>query len=764
MNFENNQLVPMNPSGDWRAWGTNEPPQGGFGEAETPNPFAEYFQIAYRWKWFILALAVLGAGVGFAWFLFTPQMYSATATLELQGFNESFMGMNIVDPQAGTGNYSPTVLNLQTQIRILESASLRRPVWERLERETAPMVVLPIGIFARLRRLIGSDEKDPLQSMRTGLELASFNFNARIVPGTRIIALNTESTNPEIAANFVNTLANEYMSQNIQFRASNAQKTTQWLAGQVEETKYRLEQAEAKLQEFIRTSGLVFVSDQNTLTDSKLRQLQGELSSIQSDRIEKQTRYELLKNSPADSLPDVFDDVNLRNAQQELARLKRERQVLLTTLTPAHRKVQLLDAEIAAVEPTVRKEREDALRRIRSEYEAAEAREKLLYNAYTAQARALSAQQDKAAQYNLLKREVENLRQSLATMLQQANQASVVSAVQTTNVRLVDAAGPARLPSRPNPIKYTGAGVGGGVALAYGVALLVVKLRQARRQKKLMSPGHAAALLRVPELGVIPSAVPEEPVRRFRRLPFRRSAARERVEMFPGYARSSMMAESFRLVLTSLTLMAQRGKPRNVVVITSSVPGEGKTTVAANVGRVMAESGKKVLVVDADLRRPRLHETFGVANEFGFGDLITNLGPVPQELLAKALRQTEYEGLWVMPGGDASDKVVNHLFGGAEIPFLLEQLRNQFDTILIDTPPMLHFSEARLMGRLADGVILVVRAGSTDRETALAARQRLSEDGISLIGVILNDWLPADKEGGAYYHSYYRRYHSGAAK
>jgi capsular exopolysaccharide synthesis family protein len=215
------------------------------------------------------------------------------------------------------------------------------------------------------------------------------------------------------------------------------------------------------------------------------------------------------------------------------------------------------------------------------------------------------------------------------------------------------------------------------------------------------------------------------------------------------------VAESFRLTLTSILLMSRRGMHPKVLVITSPGPGEGKTTVVSNMAIATAETGRRVLVIDADLRKPRIHSMFGMENTEGLVDAIVH--PRGNSKSAPTVTESSIPGVFVMAAGTTSGTKLSQIFHSTEVPALLSKLAGQFDVILIDTPPMLQFSDARLMARHADGVILVVRSGVTGRESAIAAREQLGQDQIEVLGTVLNDWdaKGSDASGfNAYYNAY----------
>jgi capsular exopolysaccharide synthesis family protein len=222
-----------------------------------------------------------------------------------------------------------------------------------------------------------------------------------------------------------------------------------------------------------------------------------------------------------------------------------------------------------------------------------------------------------------------------------------------------------------------------------------------------------------------------------------------------------VIAESFRAILVSILFSSQDRRRSRVLVVTSSGPAEGKSTVISNLGIAVAEVNHRVLLVDADLRKPRLHTILGVENDRGLSDLLRSREPIAATLEGM-IRETEIPGLFLLPSGPSTSSAASLLYS-TRMPEVLKVLRMQFDTIFLDTPPMLQIPDARVLGRMVDSVLMVVRAGKTTRDAAMAARQRFAEDGTQILGTVLNDWNPKWSPSGyygydgAYYTGYYEK-------
>jgi capsular exopolysaccharide synthesis family protein len=499
---------------------------------------------------------------------------------------------------------------------------------------------------------------------------------------------------------------------------------------------------------------LLFTSEKDNIAEEKLRQLQEELSKAQADRVGTQSKYELVSTAPPESLPEVLDDKTLGEYQVKLTDLRRQLAELSSSLTAAHPAVNKVQAQIAALESALEKERTNIIQRIRNEFESAQRRENLLARNYASQARLVSEQAAKVSHYNILKREVDTNRQLYDSLLRNVQEAGMTSALRSSNIRVVDSAQPPTRPYRPILVLNSALGLLAGAF--FGLVFVVMR---ERADRSFQGPGEAALYLEVPELGVIPSADAEQS----RCFAYYHNAKviegkgaedgkrSRQVELVTWQRKPSVLADSFRAALASILYCGENGDRPRIIVLTSANPREGKTTVASNLALAAAEIGQSVLLIDGDLRKGRLHEIFDVSNAWGLSDLLA--GTKPPEGLERMAITTGCGYLFLLPAGSPTPNISGLLYS-PRTPEFLTRMRQEFHTVIIDTPPMLHVPDARVLGRLADGVILVVRSAQTTRETAAAATQRLMEDGTRVLGTILNEWDPRKTSHPGYAHAY----------
>ena len=692
---------------------------------EGEAPFVSYLRaLRAGWRtWAMTALA--GLAVGWSVTAAAPSYYGAHASVELVGLNESFLGIDDISPTAPDSRF-PVRTDIATRVRILRSDGLRQ---------------------AAIGRLIDESVGPPEPKWVAAVYSASAEVKITSADDSRIVDIACRTASPEAAASMVNALAEQFVVSERDSRLHQAAETRQWMEGQLDMLAVRAQQSEDLLQEYARDGGLQLTgSDAGGARDSELEALKRELLDARSERMRLQARVELLPGAGAAALPN--EELSpLRDQQTALTSLLSRRAELAAIYLPEHYKLQQLEAQISEVKEGLKQERAWILRRFETDYAAAARRERLFEQALELSEADAGLTQQKMLDYHRIQREAEADRELHAAFLKSVRQAGIAAGVPAGTVRILDTA---EVPSEPlGPQAVLGAIAGMLTGLFAGCLFVIARAKLDRTIKR---PGDACRVLGLRELGAMPDAAFEQ----------------ERVRMTPaGFAaqapppaekaciddRPSWLAECVRGIRTSLLHGPE--SPR-VLTITSPTPGEGKTTVAANLAASFAESGRRTLIVDADLRRPRLHEVFGVSNSQGLVDLLVGAYVDPLDFTVAVSK-----GLWFLPAGVAA-------FGGPGLIHetatreLLEGLRREFDAIVLDAPPALAVSDARTLSRIVDGTILVVRAGVTDPDDAIDAKTLLEADGAHLIGVVLNSWNPRIY-GPQRYEKYGARYQSSAA-
>jgi polysaccharide biosynthesis transport protein len=710
----------------------------------------EYWRILQRRKGTVILIAFLGALAGVFYTLPQPPVYQARTLIEIQSMNDNFMHMADINPTRAGSSYFPEV-DIQTQVRILQSRSMIDRVVRKLKLDKQPVAVQQSRLAAWRNALNLAPVKPA--GREQAIAAASGSLKVRAQPNTRLVEISCDSASPKMAADFANALSTEFIDQNLEARWQATQHTGEWLTGQLESVKIKLEKAEDELQSYARETGLLFTNEKDNIAELKLKQLQEEISRAQADRISRQSRYELASKAPAESVAEVLDDPGLKEIQGKLTDLRRQLADLSSSFQPAHPKVKKIQAQIVTLESALQHERANILNRIHNDFESAQRREKLLTADYATSARLMTGQADKVAHYNILKREVDTTRQLYDSMLQKVKEAGVASALRASNVRVVDPATVPAAPYKPSLVTNTALGLMCGLFL--GIAFVVFR---DRADCTIQEPGDVSYYLGVPELGLIPSASSDPAVKRSRGKALALSTSGDpaaSVGLAVWQQKPSAVAESFRAAIASIMFSGKNGNRPQVIVISSATPAEGKTTVAANLAIALAEINQRVLLIDADMRRPRLHGLFGVDNSTGVVDVLRRTEPFNTALNGLA-KQTQVPNLWILPSGPSGHSDPALLYSN-RLAELIRQVREHYDTVLVDTPPMLSMADSRIIGRASDAVILVVRANQTTKEALQDACSRFNEDGTPLLGTILNDWNPKHSTHYSYYH-YYDKY------
>jgi capsular exopolysaccharide synthesis family protein len=721
----------------------------------------EYWHIVRRHIWILIAIALVGVlgGVIFSWL--QVRTYRAQALIEIQGLNDNFLNIKDISPVA-EWSFANIVDDVQSQIKIIQSRSLLQRVIRRLNIRGPEDLGHNTGQMITLGK--ASDPPEPTSSRDLALSIASRNLSIRGVGRTRMIEIAYEATDPNAAAEFVNTLANEFIAYSIDLRRQTSQGTNEWINGQLDELRRKLTASEDALKNYAKRSGLVILSETTNVSEDKLRRLQEEMTRAQADRIVKEARYEIAKNAAPDALPDVLNDALLRDYQSKLTILQQQRAELATAFTPEYSKVERVTAQISSLELTLQLRRSALLQQIRNQYDEALGREKLLTANYAKETEHLSEEGAKTINYALLKRDLDSNRQLYDALLQRTKAAGVASDMRASSARIIDPAVPQRRPIKPNTALNTAIAFLGSIM----AGLFVVALRE-RGDHTIRRPGELRNYLSIGELGVIPSADKKHRVT----LPYSGGRSRnaevmtmalarqkkttsflpvlrkrDRLALIASVQEHSPLAQSFRSVLASIRFSDVGGSPPRVLVVASPNTGEGKTTIASNLAITLVGVYDRVLLIDGDMHRPRLHDVFGLSNTNGLTDLLKRTNDASSRpRLLEVIQETDIPGLFVLPAGSQS---ANSLLRTAGLMDLLSEAKVHFNTIVIDTPPILALSDARVFGRCADGVIFVARTGITTRQAATVAHRRLADDGIHVLGTVLNDWDPRSSPDGYY--------------
>jgi succinoglycan biosynthesis transport protein ExoP len=681
-----------------------------------------------KYRTLLMGGVFFGLVLGSAVHLMQKRIFRAEASLEVQGVNDNFLNLRDVDPTPPPGGIAIEPY-IQTQAEIIQSNVVVDRVIDQLrmlDRSEYALSQNPLdrarSLFGRLKTAKKQDQGDLRRSIRANLTVGPEKQS-------NIIQIGFDSPDPILAATFVNTLIDEYVRQGTDVRSIAAEQIHAFLGKDLEELRLRAQQSDQALQTYAMQSGLATLSGGETLAQGELKELQPELIRARADRIAKQALWDTIRQAPPDSIPETVDNGTLKDYQIKLTDLRKELAALTTLLQPENYKVVRVQQQIDELTRALNAEVQNTKQRVESELKTAELREAALRDVYDQQARLVKDQSAKAVRYHMLERESTTDNQIYESMLQQAKQAAVAAGLRPPTVRIIGRANQPSAPYKPKFVLDEAIGTFAGLWLGIGLAFAAERSNQ-----RLSVPGDAKLLLNVPELGAIPNA---------HHAPILLGNGRfaDALKLPVGSVDFHQTSEVFRNLAASLAAGREQERPR-IIVFTSAWPAEGKTTVLSNLGVALAETGRNVVLVDCDVRRPRLQGIFNVPNSWGLKDLLADQKGMWDVPIRSLVKQTGIQRLFLLPSGAGVTNVPELLYSARVRP-LLTRLREEFDYVLVDTPAMLSFADARIVARNCEAAILVHRANLTTIPAALSVLETLAVSGTPILGAVLNDCTPS---------------------
>ena len=723
-------------------------------EASHEGMLEEYSRIYRRHRKLIMLCAGIGLLLNLLLQLPSLPLYSTRTSLEIRSLNNDFLDMRSVQATGSNGADNDT--NLQTQIKLLQSDTLVRQASERLLTEPHPQSILEEDVLSTMMRAVhmGGHQTLPYSSLVAD---AAKRVKVKPMGLTRLVEITCESYDPKFSAKFCSMLTRTFEENDLENRTNEAQKTSEWLTKQLADVREKVEESQKKLEAAVGGNGLMLSQTTTSSGEERLRSLQDELTKAQADRIQQEALSAVAHSADPATVPEVQDNPEHRAYELKLADLRSQLALLVPALTEQNPKVVRLRSQIADAEAGILRTQNSSAGRQNNEYSSARHREALLQAAYNAQHAIVSADLQKAAQVSLLRRDVDSEQQLYQTLLQRAKEAGFASAMQATTIRVVD---PASVPTVASSPQRKLAGLG-GLALGSLVGVGLAFYRE-RTNKIFRLPGDVPRFLNVQELGVIPSTKRPRPMNPSNALATTSAVQEDAIALTRWGDTFSLTAEAYRNVTFSI-LLADTTKRSRSYVVSSPTAGEGKTTVTSNLGVALSKSRLRVVLIDGDLRRPSLHRPFALRNGKGLRNILRGEIDLENANTEEIATASHLPNISVVTAGEGAEDVVE-LLHSPYFGALLARLSRDFDVVLIDTPPILHMADARVLAGQSDGAILVLRAGSTTHDTAADARDLLDHDGVRLVGTILNGFDPTLESGPNYYSSYFRYQQGNVAK
>lgn len=705
-----------------------------------------YWKIIGKRRWTIaLVLATVFTAVLIATVKQKP-VYEAKALVEIEQANPNIVSVQELFQSANaTDNY------LETQYKILQSDSLARDVIRQLHLDQNSE--FNPGKAQRARNGNAEAGADvtalPTDTKHEQAVLTRFEERLKADPVQRsaLVRVSFDSRDPELAAKAVNTLTESYIEENLKTHWEATQKASAWMASQLVGLKAKLEKSEDDLQHYAQGNGLLYLeSDKGqteNIVDERLRQLQDELTQAQADRYQKESVYKLAEGGDYGALPGVFDNKLTQDLTDRLADLERQQAQLAPEFKAGYPKMEEIESQIQRTKQLLAQERAEATRHIGDEFFAAERREVLVNQAFNEQRAQANVVAAKSVQYSILRREVDTNKQLYDGLLQRLKEAGVSAGLKASNIRVVDAAVPPTSPVKPrvalNLVLGLVLGLAGGVALAFV---------QERVDNTLKSADDIENFLRMPALGAIPSrrdiargrnghggALPEHGVSAksdVQVVTFERKIRNGWIRVDAKLLERSDVCEAFRGLRTSVLLSTVGRAPRSLAFI-SAEASEGKTTICSNLGITLAQLGKRVLIIDGDMRRPNIHDFFHVRDGAGLVNYLAG-----DEGWRDLVRATGSKGLDCLICGPTPPNP-SELLSSERMQALVQEAMTEYDFVLLDSPPLLDVTDGRILATLVEGSVLVVKGAATAREKVQRAQGCVMEVGAHVIGAVLND-------------------------
>ena len=691
------------------------------------DPSQQLFNFLKRRGWIVLVFAAAGLSLGIIANLILPKAYTAIATIEVEeDKSEQFrLEQNAI---AGGGVDST---KLDTEIEILQSRSLALEVIRTLHLDRDPnFIKLPDGRPLDLSR---PDLRNAaIRTLLSRLEVSRSGH-------TNIIEIKVKAGRPELSQLIANTLIDSYIEHTFRDNFTSTEKIAGWLNQQLGGLKDNLQKSEERMLQLQEELGVVGLNQTESVIVANLGELNKQYASAQVDRLVKEARYRTIQGSSFDVVDALAAEVPSLQAQKAaLSQLRIEYTALIQTYGPAYPRVKELRAQIDQSEASLKAEERAQVSRAQKELEAAEANERMLKAALEGQEKAAFGQGEKAIQYELATHQYDANRRLYDGLQERLQEAGIMAGLHSSSVHVIDNADVPVSASSPRVRFNQALGLAGGLLLGLGLAFLLESLdtnlkTMAEIEHTLQLPLIAAIPL-VPETDLSPSNFREHAVAR-------------------GSSSWSRIAEALRGMRTSI-LLSSPGSPPKVLTITSSRPGEGKTSVSCLAGIIFALNGARTLLVDADLRRPSVHPRFKISKQTGLSSVLSGKAGLHEAVVP----WPDLPNLHLLPSGPVPP-LPSELLGSKQMEKLLEEMRAEYDFILLDTPPVLTVTDASILGRMSDAAVVILRYGQVQRQVALRCIDLLERSGSHLLGVTVNAVNFESPEYAEYYGRKYYEYY-----
>ncbi|MGB7218040.1 MAG: polysaccharide biosynthesis tyrosine autokinase [Vicinamibacterales bacterium] len=711
--------------------------------------------VIYRHRWLCLTVFVLVSGALIIQGYTTVRMYQAQARLLIEDERSTAIPGLQTDQNTYFEDPEPYY---QTQYRILRGRDLTRRVVQRLHLDTVPefnglaeQAPTPISMLrdveqrlvAMVRRAPAQPPEPPKSDEASDESSLVSAFIERVgvdpVRGSRLVDVTFLSVDATFAAEAANALVQEYIDQNLQVKLQTAQNMLDWLGKELVSQQQKVEASERSLAEYREKENALSLDDKQNIVLARLNQLNELVTRAKTQRIQREALYNQVKSiaggAAPDSIPVIAQNPNVQSLKNKLIGLQQDKVRLLERYGDKHPQVVSVNASLQDTQRQLDQETARAVQSVRNEFETSVLEERTFSQNLEAAKTEASDLNRKGIGYGVMEREAQSNRQVYEALLQREKELRVASNSRANNVRLVDRAEVPDSPVTPGGRRTWLLSIVVGLVLAVGVAFGLDYM-----DDSIKTPEDVTNRLKVPFLGLVPAVRGKELLL---------ASAHAPVEF----------SESFRTLRTAL-LSRYSGSGTKLMVVTSAQPLEGKTTTACNIAMALAHGGSRVLLLDADLRRPGLHRTLRLANERGLAQVL-----VGQARVRDVIQRTVDPNLLAITAGRPPANP-SELLSSERMKMLIENLRTgPFDWIVIDTPPVLAVADSVILAPLVHGVTFVIGAEMTRRRLAERALETIMESNPRQTGVVLNkvDFVKNKYYYTRYHGHQYKNYYAQAA-
>ncbi len=659
--------------------------------------------------------------------LLMDPVYRASSTLQIERNAKKVVNTDMLNAQESRSDKD----FYETQRQLIQSRALARRVINQLDLEKN---AASTGIISSLKSLLGlqSDANKKNPSVVETLFLEGLSVTP--VSNSQLVQINYESTDPKLAAKIANAVTKTFVRMNLERRFDTASYSTEFLTSSIAKTKKNLEKSERLLNEYATKYNIIQGAEGEDNNTHSLKKMAEELITAGKERIEAESAYEQSKHTVDDKNATsvrILKDPYIQSLKKTLARLEANSQEILKTSSSRSSKAKRIRKQIDEVRSQINIESYAIKSALKSEFFAAKQKESMIKKQLEQLKKETLAIQGKSIKYNTLLREVESNRDSFKNLLGQLKQVTLAGNVDSNNISIIDKAGIPYKKFKPNFKTNIAFGLLLGLLLGMAAAFL-----REFMDDSVKNPDELEKLTGLPVLGMLPS---------------QSSLSPSSVALQTYNEPKSPLAEAIRSLRTSLRFSTREGAPKSTF-ITSSAAGEGKSTVSINLATAYAQSGNKILLIDADLRNPSLHKLFKLENYTGLTNYLAGGGSS-----SDIYRPTMIKNLDVITSGPIPPDPVE-LLSGNRMGTLLSNASADFDYIIVDGPPVLGLADALVISGLCDATILTIEAGKTRKVTLMKSLKRLERAHSNLVGLL---FTRVDSSVDADYHEDYHYPYSG---